>query len=212
MCRCKLPLAISAVPYSVVFRCPQSCRQAESQLSAALNMPLRSSQGSCACETRNDAEVLSVYGTQESICNCSEDYLPRTFSSPALNAIHSKTPITVQYLYTAVGSSDRHNKPWSPFDSFNDACRSCQSGMWLRHTEIVKYASCRAIRLLSKTPAPNAAAGSRLVQSAAPAAGPKLMQPQQAGPAIAAGCGRFRDECLGPGTRRLFLVDFAPCN
>ncbi len=55
---------------------------------------------------------------------------------------------------------------------------------------------------------------SRLVNLVAPAAGPKLMQPQQAGlassgPAIAAACRRLRDECLGPGMRRLFLFDFA---
>ncbi len=55
---------------------------------------------------------------------------------------------------------------------------------------------------------------SRLVQLVAPAAGPKLMQPQQAdlassGPAIGAACRRLRDEWLGPGMRRLFLIDFA---
>ncbi len=55
---------------------------------------------------------------------------------------------------------------------------------------------------------------SRLVQLVAPAAGPKVMQPQQAdlassGSAIAAACRRLRDECLGPGMRRLFSFDFA---
>ncbi len=30
-----------------------------------------------------------------------------------------------------------HCKLWSPLNSFKDACRSCQSGMWLQHTLIL---------------------------------------------------------------------------
>ncbi len=75
-----------------------------------------------------------------------------------------------------------------------------------------------------KPPAPNAAAGSVTpgpIGMVAPAAGPKLMQPQQAdlassGPAIAAACRRLQDECLGPGTNAASVLIrfrvFAACD
>ncbi len=36
--------------------------------------------------------------------------------------------------HTATTFFNEHCKPWSTLNSFNDACRSCQSGMWPQHT------------------------------------------------------------------------------
>ncbi len=48
---------------------------------------------------------------------------------PFKNSYH--TSVFIRTLLTIL---QQHCKLWSPLNSFKDACRSCQSGMWLQHT------------------------------------------------------------------------------
>ncbi len=105
-------------------------------------------------------DLLVVYGTQEPIYNCSEDFLPRTFSSsavkytpshPSKNTYLSEVSAVFMRACTA-DNFFQHCKPWSTLNSFNDACRSCQSGMWLQHTYVCTCIYMRCMLSISATP------------------------------------------------------------
>ncbi len=79
-----------------------------------------------------NSDVTGVFSPPDLICRgC-----PRVRTWPyklccKLYAIYSNTPTRGRRGVHILLTTFQHCKPWSTPNSFNDACRSCQSGMWI---------------------------------------------------------------------------------